>query len=72
MVLSHSLPTLIQRPIKGSSNSEGTANDGADTNEEAGEGFGAGFTVDDFHGRDVLAEYVSCVPRVVAMGGAYI
>ena len=46
--------TLVQSPVDGSGDGQSSAHDGADADEEAREGFGAGFAVDDFHGGDVL------------------
>jgi hypothetical protein len=47
--------TFIQCAIHRRSNGKRTANDGAETDEEAGEGLVADFAVDDLHGRDVLS-----------------
>ena len=47
---------LIQPPVYRCRNRQGTSDNGADACEEAGEGFGAGFAVDDFHGGDVVGE----------------
>jgi hypothetical protein len=46
--------TLVQRSIHCCSNGERTADDGAETDEEAREGLVADFAVDDLHGRDIL------------------
>lgn len=54
MHLPHPLMTLIQRTIHGGGDGQGAANHSTDADEEAGEGLGAGFAVDDFHGGDVL------------------
>ena len=47
--------TLVQSPIDSSSDRQSSADNGADADEEAREGLGAGFAVDDFHGGDVLS-----------------
>lgn len=54
MHLPHPLMALIQRAIDSGGDGQGAADHGTDADEEAGEGLGAGFAVDDFHGGDVL------------------
>lgn len=50
---------LVQHAIYGGGDGERAADDGAQADEEAGEGLEALFAVDDFHGRDVLVGGVS-------------
>jgi hypothetical protein len=52
---------FVERTIHRSSDCERTANDGAQANEETGEGLVAHFAVDDLHWRDIL-DRVSCRP----------
>lgn len=51
---------LVQHAVDGGGHGKGAADDGAEADEEAGEGLGALFAVDDFHGGDVL--FVASVP----------
>ena len=52
--LPYPLYTLIQGSVNSCSNSQRASNDSADADKEAREALGAGFSVDDFHRRDVL------------------
>lgn len=46
--------TLVGSSVDGGGHGEGATDDGAETRQEACEGLGALFSVDDFHGGDVL------------------
>lgn len=54
MQFPHPYPPLIDATIDRRSDGQSPANDGTDACEEAREGLGAFFSIDDFHGGDVL------------------
>ena len=53
--LLYSLCTLVYRPIDRGCNCQSSANDSAQSDQEAGEGLASDFSVDDFHRRYVLS-----------------
>jgi hypothetical protein len=70
MHLLNPVNALVQRAVNGCSDSQGTANNGTETNKESRERLDAHFAVDDLHWRDVLQEL--SVVEVIAWLGTYV
>lgn len=52
--LLYAIDALVENAVYGRGDCKRTTDDSAETDKEAGEGLGADFAVDDFHGGDVL------------------